>query len=137
MQSCGLLGKVLDAGACLGMTMCLHHPQRRTHPPALSPPSTCRSYKRVVLKDSRDLNPGEHSLFGAVAGAFTGLVTTPLDVLKTRMMLDGAKGEQQGMNLRVGAYGPRVLVAALLGVLKARRCLMVPRLRPDCLPAKE
>lgn len=51
------------------------------------------SYKRLVLKDSRDLNPGEHSMFGAVAGAFTGLVTTPLDVLKTRMMLDGAKGE--------------------------------------------
>lgn len=46
-----------------------------------------------MLKDSRELNPGEHSMFGAVAGAFTGLVTTPLDVLKTRMMLDGAKGE--------------------------------------------
>ena len=35
-------------------------------------------------------------MFGAVAGAFTGLVTTPLDVLKTRMMLDGAKGGRRG-----------------------------------------
>lgn len=36
----------------------------------------------------RELNSAEYSVFGAVAGAFTGLVTTPLDVLKTRMMLD-------------------------------------------------
>jgi solute carrier family 25 S-adenosylmethionine transporter 26 len=45
-----------------------------------------------VLRGSRDLNSAEHSLFGAVAGAFTGLVTTPLDVLKTRLMLQGTSG---------------------------------------------
>lgn len=42
----------------------------------------------------RELNPVEHSVLGATAGAFTGLVTTPLDVLKTRMMLAGASGAE-------------------------------------------
>ena len=40
------------------------------------------------------MTPAEHSVFGATAGAFTGLVTTPLDVLKTRMMLDVSLGSR-------------------------------------------
>jgi solute carrier family 25 S-adenosylmethionine transporter 26 len=55
------------------------------------PLSLCRYYK-TVLRGERELKPVEHSVFGAVAGAFTGLVTTPLDVLKTRLMLQGASG---------------------------------------------
>lgn len=46
----------------------------------------------MVLKGSREMTSAEFSVFGAVAGAFTGLVTTPLDVLKTRMMLDVSAG---------------------------------------------
>ena len=45
----------------------------------------------------RELRPAEHSVFGAVAGAFTGLVTTPLDVLKTRLMLQGTSGQYRGV----------------------------------------
>lgn len=56
-----------------------------------------RSYKAIVLKDSRELNPGEHSIFGAAAGAFTGLVTTPLDVLKTRLMIQGSSGQYKNV----------------------------------------
>lgn len=51
-------------------------------------PSPPRSYQTLVIKGQRELTSAEYSVFGAVAGAFTGLVTTPLDVLKTRMMLD-------------------------------------------------
>ena len=122
-MSCLLLGfrarcsLLMPAEAALNN--CRWHPHRPYPPPALLPPLACRSYKRVVLKDSRDLNPGEHSLFGAVAGAFTGLVTTPLDVLKTRMMLDGAKGER-GVNLRVRASGSVLVPAtALLEVFRS------------------
>ncbi len=60
-----------------------------------APPShpALGSYQKTVLRGEREMNPAEHSVFGAAAGAVTGLVTTPLDVLKTRLMLDGAKGE--------------------------------------------
>jgi solute carrier family 25 S-adenosylmethionine transporter 26 len=56
-----------------------------------------KGYKSVVLKDSRDLNPAEHSVFGAGAGAATGLVTTPLDVLKTRLMIQGQSGRYKNV----------------------------------------
>ncbi|EFN52011.1 hypothetical protein CHLNCDRAFT_27414, partial [Chlorella variabilis] len=56
-----------------------------------------KGYQATVLRGERDLNPAEHSVFGAVAGAFTGLVTTPLDVLKTRLMLQGASGQYKGV----------------------------------------
>lgn len=56
-----------------------------------------KGYQKAVLKGERDLNPAEHSMFGAVAGAFTGLVTTPLDVLKTRLMLQGTSGQYKGV----------------------------------------
>eukprot|EP01025_Chloroclados_australasicus_P006055 TRINITY_DN11990_c0_g3_i2.p2 TRINITY_DN11990_c0_g3~~TRINITY_DN11990_c0_g3_i2.p2 ORF type:complete len:354 (+),score=33.87 TRINITY_DN11990_c0_g3_i2:112-1173(+) len=48
-----------------------------------------QSYKKVV---NRDLNALEVSVAGAVAGGFTGAVTTPFDVLKTRLMTQGASG---------------------------------------------
>lgn len=34
---------------------------------------------------------------GAAAGAVTGLVTTPLDVLKTRLMVQGTSGQYKGV----------------------------------------
>ncbi|KAL4451237.1 hypothetical protein ABPG77_009309 [Micractinium sp. CCAP 211/92] len=55
------------------------------------------TYQKTVLRGEREMNPAEHSVFGAAAGAVTGLVTTPLDVLKTRLMLDGAKGQYKGV----------------------------------------
>lgn len=56
-----------------------------------------RVYHRAVLRQSRELSPPEVSVVGALAGAATGLLTTPLDVLKTRMMIDGARGRYAGV----------------------------------------
>eukprot|EP00892_Ulva_mutabilis_P001191 jgi/Ulvmu1/11072/UM007_0254.1 len=38
----------------------------------------------------REPNPLEHGVCGAIAGAVTGFTTTPLDVLKTRLMTQGS-----------------------------------------------
>ncbi|XP_063948540.1 S-adenosylmethionine carrier 1, chloroplastic/mitochondrial isoform X3 [Daucus carota subsp. sativus] len=37
----------------------------------------------------RELNDPENAIIGAFAGAFTGAITTPLDVIKTRLMVQG------------------------------------------------
>ncbi|KAL4315907.1 hypothetical protein AHAS_Ahas05G0008800 [Arachis hypogaea] len=35
----------------------------------------------------RNLNDPENAIIGAFAGALTGAITTPLDVIKTRLMV--------------------------------------------------
>jgi solute carrier family 25 S-adenosylmethionine transporter 26 len=104
-----------------------------------------KTYKSVVLKNTRDLNPGEHSMFGASAGAFTGLVTTPLDVLKTRLMVQGSSGQyknvfdcaakivaQEGPSALLRGWQPRVLWIGVGGsvfftVLEASKKFYAPK----------
>jgi len=45
----------------------------------------------------REPNAAEVSAIGAAAGGVTGVVTTPLDVLKTRLMTQGAGGRYKGV----------------------------------------
>lgn len=51
-------------------------------------------YKKAA---KRDLYDAENALIGAFAGAITGAVTTPLDVIKTRLMTQGAAGHYKGL----------------------------------------
>ncbi len=44
-----------------------------------------------------ELNAAETSVVGALAGAVTGLVTTPLDVIKTRLMTQGVSRKYDGI----------------------------------------
>jgi solute carrier family 25 S-adenosylmethionine transporter 26 len=53
------------------------------------------AYKAMV--QGRELNPAEHSAIGAVAGVSTAVLTTPLDVIKTRLMTQGAAGRYKGI----------------------------------------
>lgn len=50
--------------------------------------------KKAVKRDLRD---SETAVVGALAGAFTGAVTTPLDVIKTRLMTQGTTGQYKGI----------------------------------------
>lgn len=104
-----------------------------------------KAYKSAVLQNTRDLNPGEHSIFGASAGAFTGLVTTPLDVLKTRLMVQGSSGQyknvfdcaakivaQEGPSALLRGWQPRVLWIGVGGsvfftVLEASKKFYAPK----------
>ncbi|KAF5480724.1 hypothetical protein F2P56_001448 [Juglans regia] len=45
----------------------------------------------------RDLNDPENALIGAFAGVLTGAITTPLDVIKTRLMIQGSANQYKGV----------------------------------------
>ncbi|AQK74563.1 S-adenosylmethionine carrier 1 chloroplastic/mitochondrial [Zea mays] len=51
-------------------------------------------YKLVA---KRELNDPENALIGAFAGAITGAITTPLDVMKTRLMVQGQGNQYTGI----------------------------------------
>ncbi|GJN25073.1 hypothetical protein PR202_gb12857 [Eleusine coracana subsp. coracana] len=44
----------------------------------------------------RDLKDAENAIIGAFAGAVTGALTTPLDVMKTRLMIQGQGNQYRG-----------------------------------------
>ncbi|KAG1335475.1 putative Adenine nucleotide transporter BT1, chloroplastic/mitochondrial [Cocos nucifera] len=45
----------------------------------------------------RELNDPENAVIGAFAGAITGAITTPLDVMKTRLMIQGSANQYNGL----------------------------------------
>ncbi|XP_052190516.1 S-adenosylmethionine carrier 1, chloroplastic/mitochondrial [Diospyros lotus] len=49
------------------------------------------------LAAKRDLNDPENAIIGAFAGALTGAITTPLDVIKTRLMIQGSANQYSGI----------------------------------------
>ncbi|RLN34931.1 putative S-adenosylmethionine carrier 2, chloroplastic [Panicum miliaceum] len=48
------------------------------------------------LAAKRDLKDAENAIIGAFAGAITGALTTPLDVMKTRLMIQGQAHQYRG-----------------------------------------
>lgn len=51
-------------------------------------------YQRIA---KRELNGAEVGAMGAAAGVATAVLTTPLDVIKTRLMTQGASGAYKGV----------------------------------------
>ncbi|KAK9943742.1 hypothetical protein M0R45_009340 [Rubus argutus] len=49
------------------------------------------------LAARRDLNDPEVAMIGAFSGAITGAITTPLDVIKTRLMVQGSENQYRGI----------------------------------------
>eukprot|EP00252_Welwitschia_mirabilis_P021909 TRINITY_DN5754_c0_g1_i3.p1 TRINITY_DN5754_c0_g1~~TRINITY_DN5754_c0_g1_i3.p1 ORF type:complete len:317 (-),score=55.35 TRINITY_DN5754_c0_g1_i3:404-1240(-) len=49
------------------------------------------------LAAKRDLYDPENALIGAFSGAITGAITTPLDVIKTRLMVQGSLRQYKGV----------------------------------------
>ncbi|EOY16844.1 hypothetical protein QUC31_001227 [Theobroma cacao] len=100
------------------------------------------------LAAQRDLNDPENAILGAFAGAITGAVTTPLDVIKTRLMVQGSakqyKGifdcvrtivKEEGTHALLKGIGPRVLWIGLggsifFGVLEKTKQMLAER-RPE------
>ncbi|GIL81674.1 hypothetical protein Vretimale_1310 [Volvox reticuliferus] len=101
--------------------------------------------KAYSLTVKRELNPGETSLVGAFAGGFTGVITTPLDVLKTRLMTQGASGRYknlfdatvtiartEGLGAFMSGWQPRLIWISLGGfvffpVLEAAKKFYAPK----------
>ncbi|KAL5175727.1 S-adenosylmethionine carrier 1, chloroplastic/mitochondrial [Glycine soja] len=50
-----------------------------------------------MLAAQRNLNDPENAIIGAFAGALTGAITTPLDVIKTRLMVQGSANQYKGI----------------------------------------
>ncbi|KAJ4828082.1 S-adenosylmethionine carrier 1, chloroplastic/mitochondrial [Turnera subulata] len=93
----------------------------------------------------RELNDPENAIIGAFAGALTGAVTTPLDVIKTRLMVQGSANQykgifdcvqtivrEEGPNALLKGLGPRVLWIGIggsifFGVLESTKRILAQR----------
>lgn len=102
-------------------------------------------YKLAV---KRDLNDPENAVIGAFAGAFTGAITTPLDVIKTRLMVQGSANQyngifdcvqtivkEEGASALLKGIGPRVLWIGIggsifFGVLESTKRMLAQRRPP-------
>ncbi|XP_031117031.1 S-adenosylmethionine carrier 1, chloroplastic/mitochondrial [Ipomoea triloba] len=71
-------------------------------------------YKKAAR---RDLNDPENAIIGAFAGALTGAITTPLDVVKTRLMIQGSSNQYKGIvdcvQTIVREEGPQALLKGI------------------------
>ena len=69
---------------------------RPAAPPGGTEPEEEKAARGEGERTRRPLKQHESAVLGAVAGMVTGAVTTPLDVVKTRLMTQGAEGRGGG-----------------------------------------
>ncbi|KAF9609376.1 hypothetical protein IFM89_015673 [Coptis chinensis] len=97
------------------------------------------------LAAKRELNDPENAIIGAFAGSLTGAITTPLDVIKTRLMVQGPGNQykgifdcvqtivrEEGAPALLKGIGPRVLWIGIggsifFGVLERMKRLLAQR----------
>lgn len=97
------------------------------------------------LAAKRELNDPENAIIGAFAGAVTGAITTPLDVIKTRLMIQGSGNQykgivdcvqtiirEEGPPALIKGIGPRVLWIGIggsifFGVLESTKRMLAER----------
>jgi len=100
---------------------------------------------RGLYAAKRDLYDPENALIGAFAGAVTGAITTPLDVIKTRLMVQGTSKQykgvfdcvqkivrEEGASTLTKGIGPRVLWIGIggsifFGVLERTKKILLDR----------
>ncbi|EEF38093.1 S-adenosylmethionine carrier 1, chloroplastic/mitochondrial isoform X2 [Ricinus communis] len=100
---------------------------------------------RYKLAAQRDLKDPEIAVIGAFAGAITGALTTPLDVIKTRLMVQGSGNQykgifdcartisrEEGVHALLKGIGPRVLWIGIggsifFGVLEKTKQMIAQR----------
>ncbi|KAJ7969767.1 S-adenosylmethionine carrier 1, chloroplastic/mitochondrial [Quillaja saponaria] len=105
------------------------------------------------LAARRDLSDPENAMIGAFAGVISGAITTPLDVIKTRLMVQGSADQykgicdcvrtiinEEGSHALLKGIGPRVLSigiggAIFFGVLE-RTKLILAQSHPQALAQK-
>uniref|UniRef100_A0A2C9WGK8 S-adenosylmethionine transporter n=1 Tax=Manihot esculenta TaxID=3983 RepID=A0A2C9WGK8_MANES len=97
------------------------------------------------LAAQRDLKDPEIAIIGAFAGAITGALTTPLDVVKTRLMVQGPANQykgffdcartitkEEGVHALLKGIGPRIIWigvggAIFFGVLEKTKQILAQR----------
>ncbi|GFP98552.1 S-adenosylmethionine carrier 1 chloroplastic/mitochondrial [Phtheirospermum japonicum] len=97
------------------------------------------------LAARRELNDPENAILGAFAGAISGAMTTPLDVIKTRLMVQGSAKQyngishcintiirEEGSSAFLRGMGPRVIWIGIggsifFGVLEKSKQLLAQR----------
>ncbi|KAK7851772.1 putative s-adenosylmethionine carrier 2 [Quercus suber] len=109
------------------------------------------------LAARRDLNDPENAIIGAFAGAITGAITTPLDVIKTRLMVQGSANQyegicdcvrtivkEEGTHALLKGIGPRVLWIGIggsifFGVLERTKQILAQKRPPsrNSIPFKD
>lgn len=100
------------------------------------------------------MNDPENAVIGAFAGALTGAITTPLDVIKTRLMTQGSANQykgiancvktivaEEGPSAFLKGIGPRVLWIGIggsifFGVLERTKQYLAQN-RPDHATSKK